>query len=98
MLERIQSDVTDDELRVAKERIKGSISFMFEDSLKKADFYARRELYGMKMEELKDIIKNIDAVDLESIKKIAKTTFNKEPTLAVIGPFKNVEKFAKILQ
>lgn len=95
--ENVSQSLTDEELEIAKERLKGSISFSFEDTKNRADFYARRVIYGMKVQSLEDIIKDIDKVDLDSVKYMAKKTFSGKPTLALIGPFKNVEKFGKIL-
>ncbi|PIZ00357.1 hypothetical protein COY62_03065 [bacterium (Candidatus Howlettbacteria) CG_4_10_14_0_8_um_filter_40_9] len=90
-------NLTEEELMISKERMKGSVAFSFEDSFNRANFYARREMYHQDLITEEELIKKIEKVDLLSVKKMAKEVFSQEPTLALIGPFKNKEKFVKIL-
>lgn len=95
---KFKDNMTEKELKIAKEMLKGISTFAFENSLKRAEFYAKREIYHTKLETLDQIIKKIDKVSLKEVKDLASFTFSKPPTLAVIGPFKDAEKFAKIIQ
>lgn len=93
----VLESLTEEELEIAKERMKGSIAFNFEDSLKRASYYAEREIYNLELLTEEEMIKRIEGITLLSVKEMAEEIFSKKPALALIGPFKNKEKFVKIL-
>lgn len=96
-LNAAKDNLTEEELEISKEIMKSRIAFNFEDSLKRANFYAIREIYHQDLLAEEEMIKKIERIDLLTVKKMAKEIFSKKPALALIGPFKNKEKFDKIL-
>lgn len=87
------------ELQKAKENIKGNLIICLESSDAQASFYTDQELLTGKILSPEEIFKKIDAVTLKDIQELAKDIFRPEKlNLALIGPFKNKEKFNKLLK
>ncbi|MCX6764555.1 MAG: pitrilysin family protein [Candidatus Nealsonbacteria bacterium] len=87
------------ELQKAKENIKGNLTLSLESSDAQASFYTDQELLTGKILNPEEIFKKVDAVTVGDIQKLAKDIFKPEKlNLALIGPFKNKEKFNKLLK
>lgn len=87
------------ELKKAKENLKGKLSLSLETSDAKAFFYAGQELLEKKIYTSEEIFKKVDKVSTDDILKIAKDIFRSEKlNLALIGPFKDKNKFKKLLK
>ena len=87
------------ELQKAKDYIKGKTALLLEPSDAQASFYANQELLEGKILIPKEIFAKVDAVTEEDILEVAKDIFQpRKLNLAVIGPFKNKEKFKNILK
>lgn len=94
----ISEDLTEDELNLAKEYYKGTLTISLEDTSKLATVLATQNYYLGKTMDLDQIISKIEAVTLKGVKSLASQTFkNQKLNLAVIGPYKNEEKFGKII-
>ncbi len=91
--------VTERELKKAKEYIKGKVILSWEDSRTVAFAYGSDELLEGEVRSLKDYLKRIDEVTAEDIKRLAQFLFaNSKLNLAVIGPFKDKDRFQKLLR
>ena len=87
------------ELKKAKENLKGKLSLTLETSDAKAFFYGGQELLENKISTPEEIFKKIDKVSINDILKVAKDIFKPERlNLALIGPFKDKTKFRKLLK
>ena len=87
------------ELKKAKDNLKGRLALSLESSDAKAFFYAGQELLEKKIITMEEIFKNIDKVSSSNILKVAKSIFRPERlNLALIGPFKDKDKFQKLLK
>jgi len=94
-----EKKVSKKELEKAKDNLKGRLVLSMESSDAQASFYAGQELLTGKILSLEEKIKKIDSVTAEDIKKIANEIFKPEKlNLVLIGPFKNKEKFNKLLK
>ncbi|OGY25363.1 MAG: hypothetical protein A2Z11_00705 [Candidatus Woykebacteria bacterium RBG_16_43_9] len=94
-----KDEVGEKELKKAKEHIKGKLVLDFEDSREVATTFGLQQLLEGKIRSLDEIFKKVDAVTSEDVKKVAQEIFiNKSLNLAVIGPYKDEGKFAKILR
>lgn len=88
-----------EELRRAKEYIKGKITLGLEESNEVADFYARQELFLGKMETPEEKIAKIMAVTPAAVQAAARDIFRAERLrMAVIGPFEDAAPLAKRLR
>lgn len=91
--------VTARELRKAKEGIKGRLVLSWEDSRTVAAGYGVDELYEGKIRTQEEVMRAIDAVAAEDVLRVAQfMVANNKLNLAVIGPFKDSERFRKILK
>ena len=91
--------VSERELKKAKEYIKGGAILSWEDSRTVANAYGSDELLEGSIRTQEEVLTKIDAVKAEDVLRVAKFLFtNSKLNLAVIGPFKNPEKFEKILK
>lgn len=94
--------ISNDELKKAKEYIKGHLILEMEDSRSVASFYASQELLEKHIDNLDDVLVKIDKVTKEEVSQVAKKYL--KPTrlnLAVIGNFDpsaaGKSKFEKLL-
>ena len=91
--------VSKEELKKAKDNIKGKTALMLETSDALASFFTGQEILERKIKTPNEIFKEIDKVSANDILKVAKDIFSLEKlNLAVIGPFKDKEKFEKLLK
>jgi len=87
------------ELRKAKDYIKGRTILNMESSDAQAYFYGFQELLENKILTLEQKFAKIEAVTVNDIQRVAKDIFRPEKlNLALIGPFKNKQKFEKLLK
>lgn len=91
--------VTEEELRRAKEYIKGKMVLELEDSQSLAGLYVSQALLEKEIKTVEEIMKRIDVVTKEDVVKVAGEVFkNERLNLAIIGPFEDGKKFEKLLR
>ncbi|MFH1129137.1 MAG: pitrilysin family protein [Patescibacteria group bacterium] len=90
--------VSAQELRKAKDYIKGRAILGMESSDDWASFYGDQELFENKILTLEEKLAKIEAVTAEDVQRVAKDIFKPEKlNLALIGPFKNKKRFQNLL-
>ncbi len=78
----------DDEIKRAKEMIKGRLILSLEDSYNTASFYGKRLLLDKELKAPQAIIKEIDRVEKEELEALAKEIFTtRKLNFAIVGPF-----------
>ncbi|OGH51233.1 MAG: hypothetical protein A3G13_00660 [Candidatus Levybacteria bacterium RIFCSPLOWO2_12_FULL_37_7] len=91
--------ISKEELKKAKEYLKGHMVLELEDSRSVAGFFASQELLEEGIKAPEDILHAIDRITLEDIKLVAKTYLVAEKlNLAVIGDFEDKDRFESLLQ
>lgn len=91
--------VSDEELMRAKEHIKGNMLLNLETSDEMASFFAGQEILKKEILTPEQVFKKIDKVAVDDIQRVAQDIFKLEKlNLALIGPFKEKERFEKLLQ
>ncbi len=97
-LKRIVSEsVSDDELKKAKEMVRGRLSLRQESTNFLAEYFGTNFVLDGKIETFEEYLKNIDQVTIEDVKSVAAELFKKERfNLQVIGPFKSSKPFEKL--
>ena len=94
-----QKKVSKEELRKAKDHYKGTSVLYLEQSEAKASFFARQELLENKILTPEEVFDKIDKITSEDILLTARDIFKPEKlNLALIGPFKDKNKFQKLLK
>lgn len=91
--------ILQEELRKAKEFIKGRLILELEDSGEVAAFYGTQEILEGKIRTPQEIMAGIDKVTAEDVARVAKEFFtNDRLNLAIVGPFKDKKPFEEILK
>lgn len=98
-LNKISSEkVTEEELKKAKEMIRGRIALRGESTNFLAEHFGTQFILDKKLETFEEYLKNIDAVTEQDVLDLAKYLFDKNRfNLQVIAPIKETTKFDKIL-
>jgi len=99
-LQRVKTEgVLAEELKSAKEFLKGKLILDLEDSENVADWFGKQELLLGRIYTPEEKIKKVMAVTDRQIKKTAQELFRQSKlNLAIIGPFKNKSEFLKLLK
>jgi predicted Zn-dependent peptidase len=94
-----KSQISNQELKKAKEFLKGHLVLELEDSRSVAGFYAQQELLEKKIDNPAKILEKIEKVTTEEVKKVAKKYFvNEGLNLAIIGNFTSGQEFENLLK
>lgn len=94
-----QKIVSAAELKKAKENTKGRMALLLESSDAQASFHGFQDILEKKILTSKEIFEKIDKISKNDILKVAKDIFRPENlNLAILGPFKNKDKFQRILK
>lgn len=91
--------ISPEELTMAKEYSKGKMVLALEDSFRVASFFAGQELLEREILLPDQVLEKINKVTAKEVALVAGELFKTERlNLAIIGPFKDEERFAKILK
>jgi len=91
--------VSEEELKKVKMMLIGNLKLSLESSDSIAEFYGFQEVFKEKIKKPEDIIKEINAVTAEEIKKLASEIFiDSKLNLSIVGKFKDKSAFEKILK
>ncbi len=94
-----QKKVSKEELKKAKDHFKGKMALMFEASDAQASFYGVQELLEKKILTPDQVYAKINKVGVDDILKVSQDVFkNEKLNIALIGPFKDPQKFQKLLK
>jgi predicted Zn-dependent peptidase len=92
-------EIRNEEVKKAKEFLKGHMVLELEDSRAVAGFFASQELLEKKIETPEEVIEKINKVSLEEVQDVAKRYFvSRGLNLAAIGNFPNGQRFEKMLE
>lgn len=92
-------EIQDEELRKAKDYLKGKLALSLETSDSLAFFYGTQELLLDKSLTAKEIFEQLEKVKKEEILKVARDIFKPENlNLALIGPFRDKKRFENLLK
>jgi len=91
--------VSAEELKKAKDNIKGKMALQLESSDALASYYGGQELMENKILIPREFFKKIDNVSVDDVLRVSKDIFkSKKLNLALIGPFKEKDSFERILK
>ncbi len=88
--------VTAEELRRAKDHVRGRVTLALEDSMRQADFYADQELFQDKILTPKERLAEFDKVTRSQVQKAANEILDEgRLSVAGIGPYRNPKELLK---
>lgn len=91
------SQISNEELRKAKEFSKGHFVLELEDSRSVASFYAHQELLEEKIDNPDEILVKIEETSKEHVEEVARKYLSRPLNLAIIGNFEDKERFEKLI-
>ncbi|HKY74194.1 MAG TPA: pitrilysin family protein [Patescibacteria group bacterium] len=90
--------ITDAEVTRAKDYLTGKTVLDFEDSESVANYYGSKQLLEGKVTTRQEALEKIAAVQPDAVRALAKKLLSDTPMyFAMIGPFKDKERFQKLL-
>lgn len=93
----MQDPISDVELNRAKAQIKAGILMSRESMLSRANRQAKYLINYDTAPDINRVIAQVDSVTVYSVQKIAQKIFAGTPTLAALGPIKDLESYDKII-
>ena len=93
-----ESGITDDELQRGKGQLRGALVLGLEDTGSRMGRLAKAELVYGELLGVDEILARIDAVTLDDIRLVARELLEAAPTLAVVGPFDDPDRFAPAIR
>ena len=92
----VQEDVSAEELARAKSQLRSGILMSRESMLSRTNRQAKYMINFNKEFDVQRLLDNINAVQLSDIRAVSQQIFGGKPTLAALGPLKDLEDYDKI--
>jgi predicted Zn-dependent peptidase len=91
-------DVPQEELRKAKEYIKGRLVLRMEDSRAISSWMGGQELLRQEVKSVDEVLQSIEAVTAEDIRRVAQEIIRDDrANLAIVGPYRSKQRFDRLL-
>ncbi|WP_020575611.1 M16 family metallopeptidase [Actinopolymorpha alba] len=94
----VDAGLTDEELERGKGQVRGSLVLGLEDTGSRMGRLAKAELVYGELLSVDEILARIASVTLDDVRAIAKELLDAVPTLAVVGPFDDPDRFASAVR
>ena len=85
-IEKVQDDITEEELDRARAQLKASILMSLESTSARCEQLARQMMVFGRQIPTNEIVQHIDAADRASVTDVARRVFAGRPSIAAIGP------------
>ncbi|RJR24660.1 insulinase family protein [Candidatus Microgenomates bacterium] len=93
-----KGDVSEDELKKAKEFLKGRLALRLENSRSVAGWYAEKLLLEREIETPDQVFEKIEKITTSDIERVANRVFDENKiNLAVIGPYEDEKRFLELI-
>jgi predicted Zn-dependent peptidase len=97
-LEKMRAGIPEQELRKAKELIKGRLQLRMEDTRAVASWLGTQELLRDEILTVDTALDVIERVTLDDVNRVADELLRPERmSLAVVGPYRSEARFAKLM-
>jgi predicted Zn-dependent peptidase len=93
---KVQHDLKDEEIARAKTQLKSNLLMARESMMTRADQHAKYLLQRDKVFDQDEVVKNIEAINRDSLQAAAKIIFSKKPTLSAVGPLASLMSYDDI--
>jgi predicted Zn-dependent peptidase len=90
----VATGLTDDEIARAKGQVRGATVLGQEDTGARMTRIAKSELHQEPLLSIGQLLERVDAVTGDDIRNLAREVLDTEPSLAVIGPFRESTRFS----
>ena len=93
---RVARDVTEDELARARAQLKAGTLMALESTMSRCEHLGQQLLVYGRPVPTEEVVRRIDAVDLEGVRRVAARLRRQRPTLAALGPLDDLESYDRI--
>ncbi len=94
-----KNGITDEELKRAKDNIRGRVTLAFEDSAAQAEWYGKDWLFRGRVETPEERMRRFAKVTKQDVQKLAKQIFDPaHMATAVIGPYRTKDQVQKMIR
>ncbi|HEV7367787.1 pitrilysin family protein [Arenibaculum sp.] len=93
---RVAEDATEEEVRRARSQLKAGILMSLESTMSRCEQLGQQFLTFGRHLPTEEIVRRIEEVDLEAVRKTARRLRRSRPTVAALGPLQDVEDYARI--
>jgi predicted Zn-dependent peptidase len=90
-----EKGISEEELKKGKEQLKGSLMLSLESTNSRMSRLGKNELLLQRHLELDEIIQRVEAVTIESVKKVADDIFTKPMAMALVSPLENMPDYMR---
>lgn len=95
-IRKVAQHVTKDEVKRSRAQIKAGILMGLESTNARCEQLARQLMVHGRIQSIEELVAKIDAVDEESVVKVANRLFRSTPTIAAIGPLAHIAPYDDI--
>lgn len=89
--------ITEEELQRGKGQMRGNLVLGLEDTGSRMSRIAKAELVYGELPSVSELVARIDAVTLDEVRAVAAELLDAPPTLAVVGPFDDPDRFHRLV-
>ena len=93
---KIRDDVVEDEVARARAQLKSSILMSLESTSSRCEQLARQMMVFGRPLPIDEVISNIEAVDVNHVKRAAQRLTSSLPTFTALGPVSQIENFERV--
>ncbi len=93
---RVADDVTEDELARARAQLKAGTLMALESTMSRCEHLAQQLLVYGRPIPIEEMVRKIDGVDLETVRRMARRLRQERPTVAALGPLETLESYDRI--
>lgn len=92
-IKKVCSSVTEEEVNRSRAQLKSSILMSLESTSTRCEQLARQMIVFNRPIPIEEVVDKIEKVDIATVQNVAKKVFTTEPTLAALGPLKDMPSF-----
>ena len=93
---RVSQDVTEDELARARAQLKAGTLMALESTMSRCEHLGQQLLVYGRPVPTEEVVRKIDAVDLDAVRRAAARLRRERPTVAALGPLDDLEAYDRI--
>jgi len=93
-----QNTITEKELQKAKDNLEGKMYLGLETTFSYAEYFAEQELLYGKIMQPEEIVDKIKSISINEINTLTKKIIKNKIKLTIIGPYKNENRFIKLIK
>ncbi len=93
---RVSDDVTEDELARARAQLKAGTLMALESTMSRCEHLGQQLLVYGRPVPTEEVVRKIDGVDLEAVRRVAARLRKERPTVAALGPLEDLESYDRI--